>query len=76
MTFCESDSETHTSDNQLARRIQSKSVRGLGMDPPVGVWGAKKKMYDPILMTFVSAYASDDLKTWKFPYFFLNYFFY
>ena len=34
--FCEPDSETLTSgNNQLARGVQSKSVRGLGAEPTV-----------------------------------------
>ena len=39
-TRCEPDSETLTSDSQLARGIQSKSIWGLGMDFPLaGVGG-------------------------------------
>ena len=31
-------------DNQLARRIQSKSVPGLGTEHAMGVWGAAPKL--------------------------------
>ena len=34
--FCEPDSETLTSNTQLARGIQSKNIRGLEAESPVG----------------------------------------